>query len=457
MKEMKMNPDGELEEVIWKPVANYVGLYDVNQFGDVRSNERHAATKGGGVRLVSERLLLKNKRSSNLGNVPYGLHKDGTTEYFGLNRIVAEAFLGVDKNDKTKIVTFIDKNPNNTYYKNLVSMSPDYFYHHFRDPSRSIAIIAERDSVTNVEDSSPNIIRFDSIADAAKYFRHDRTTIRNRLRYPDRYYDNWKFRYELTEDIDVIKGDNPMKKLKEMKKNPDGEMEEVIWKPIKGWEGFYSVNQFGDVKFHKRRITCRNGVIKHFPDHTVERRTDKFNNSSYVQLTADGFKRKVTINNLVAETFLNFDASDKCVLVRPIDGNRNNYYYKNLRIGYPSLPENEHCDATDQQQSQTKTETTDRISPISEKEKEVEAIPVIIDDVIPNAIEVRSDNDRGSNKMKKLYKVLFDSMIEELALVSEDDIKNLNVDENHSGISISIVLNSGKDINITVKNPVIEV
>ena len=113
------------------------------------------------------------------------------------------------------------------------------------------------------------------------------------------------------------------------KENPDGEMEEVIWKPIRNFEGLYEINQFGDIKSLSRFIP------------STERRTKTkilcahldVNKSTYsIRLANDGKRIGVAISRLVAETFLGFDRSDTKRITAPKDGDRANMYYKNIDI-----------------------------------------------------------------------------------------------------------------------------
>ena len=46
----------------WRPVAGYEGLYEVSNFGRVRSLERDCITGRGGVHHLKEKYLILNKK-----------------------------------------------------------------------------------------------------------------------------------------------------------------------------------------------------------------------------------------------------------------------------------------------------------------------------------------------------------------------------------------------------------
>jgi hypothetical protein len=74
----------------WLPIKDYEGLYEVSSLGRVRSLERLANVRGGGVRVVQERIL---KPSVSKGYQRYTLQsKDKPKIFFG-HRLVANAFV----------------------------------------------------------------------------------------------------------------------------------------------------------------------------------------------------------------------------------------------------------------------------------------------------------------------------------------------------------------------------
>lgn len=76
----------------WRPVVGYEGLYEVSNFGRVKSLARKVPSRGNGLRPVKERILIAHKNGKGYMNVILCLN--GKTHKHGLvHRLVAEAFI----------------------------------------------------------------------------------------------------------------------------------------------------------------------------------------------------------------------------------------------------------------------------------------------------------------------------------------------------------------------------
>ena len=101
-----------------------------------------------------------------------------------------------------------------------------------------------------------------------------------------------------------------------------------MWKTVKGYEGFYSVSDSGEVKSHERIETVvagwsrkkREKILKQVLDH---------NGYAYVDLCRDYTKRRFYIHQLVLRTFIS-EAPDGFVACHN-DGNCRNNHISNLR------------------------------------------------------------------------------------------------------------------------------
>jgi hypothetical protein len=111
------------------------------------------------------------------------------------------------------------------------------------------------------------------------------------------------------------------------KMNPDGEMEEVVWVPIKGYEEFYAINQFGDIKCYPRISNDGKGNVRHLKEKLRIASPHKTYGDRRIKLS----KETVSVRRLVAEAFLDFDRSQTTLFVH---NERNAYsdYYKHLVI-----------------------------------------------------------------------------------------------------------------------------
>lgn len=110
-------------------------------------------------------------------------------------------------------------------------------------------------------------------------------------------------------------------------------MNEIIWKPISGWEGLYSISNKGDIRSEARVVPHSRTGTRTIPERIMK--LDKNNKGyKYVNLY---FKNKCTrrkVHVLVAENFIPNPEGLPWVLHYDDDQNNNNV--ENLRWGTPS-------------------------------------------------------------------------------------------------------------------------
>ena len=78
-------------EELWKPIKDFEGLYEVSNFGKVKSCERTILCKDGKVKHYQAKELKPS--SGKYGRNQYTLSKDGKKYSVRGYRLVAEAFL----------------------------------------------------------------------------------------------------------------------------------------------------------------------------------------------------------------------------------------------------------------------------------------------------------------------------------------------------------------------------
>jgi len=106
------------EDIIWVPIKGYEGSYSINQFGQVKSHDRVVERSNGTQYHVREKLLIIIVINDDHHNV--SLYKEGRLEHLYIPRLLAEAFLGLDRNNKSKIVRYKNSNRKKFHYKHLV-------------------------------------------------------------------------------------------------------------------------------------------------------------------------------------------------------------------------------------------------------------------------------------------------------------------------------------------------
>lgn len=93
------------ENEIWKEIEGYEGVYEVSNYGRVRSLKRKAPH------------ILKPTVSNSLGHLKVNLFKSGMKKAAFVHRLVAKAFIPNPENKPT--VDHIDKNTSNNCVENL--------------------------------------------------------------------------------------------------------------------------------------------------------------------------------------------------------------------------------------------------------------------------------------------------------------------------------------------------
>jgi len=76
----------------WRSIPGYEGLYEVSDWGRVKSLRRKVASSRGRVRTVEERVLETSVGS--YGHQSVSLGKDGKSKTWGVHRLVLLAFVG---------------------------------------------------------------------------------------------------------------------------------------------------------------------------------------------------------------------------------------------------------------------------------------------------------------------------------------------------------------------------
>ena len=99
----------------WLPVRGYENMYEVSNFGNVRSLDRIVGARSGGQRFQKGALLKPGMDSR--GYLQVCLNKDGSHKMHLVHRLVVKAYMANDgvRND----VNHIDSNRTNNNLENL--------------------------------------------------------------------------------------------------------------------------------------------------------------------------------------------------------------------------------------------------------------------------------------------------------------------------------------------------
>ena len=98
---------------IWKDIVGYEGVYQISNFGNVRSLKYWSNIH----KKYYDRIKILKKRNNNLGYEVINLSKFGIKKYYTIHRLVAKAFIPNPNNYKE--INHIDGNKRNNYVDNL--------------------------------------------------------------------------------------------------------------------------------------------------------------------------------------------------------------------------------------------------------------------------------------------------------------------------------------------------
>ncbi|WP_297712050.1 NUMOD4 domain-containing protein [Clostridium sp.] len=144
----------------WKSIKGYEGLYEISNFGRVKS----LLGWNGRKYIQRERILAPYKQQSNkyYSRSVVKLTKDNKTKDFKVHRLVAEAFIPNPNN--YKVVNHIDGNPLNNNVENLEWCTQKMNIKHAINNELTITRIKTIDRETMVELLNNNF-NYDEIAE----------------------------------------------------------------------------------------------------------------------------------------------------------------------------------------------------------------------------------------------------------------------------------------------------
>lgn len=112
----KQQPEPLVPE-IWKPIEGYEDLYEVSNFGRVKSKAHVVVSKNGRHMPFKEKIL--SPKITNYGYCSVVLQGKSGRDYRSVHRLVASAFIENTQPDVRDQVNHIDGNTNNNFVENL--------------------------------------------------------------------------------------------------------------------------------------------------------------------------------------------------------------------------------------------------------------------------------------------------------------------------------------------------
>lgn len=157
--------------MIWRQVTGYEGLYEISEFGDLKSLPKWRNTGTGGY-LSKEK--IKSPKKTKKGYYLHELTKDGIATTFKRSRLVAIAFK-INPNNLPE-VNHEDGNKANDHYSNLEWISSsDNEKHAYRTGLKKASYLGkfgkdhnQSKPVIAIQDTA--ILEFESKTECGKYF-----------------------------------------------------------------------------------------------------------------------------------------------------------------------------------------------------------------------------------------------------------------------------------------------
>jgi hypothetical protein len=163
----------EMKTEIWKPIKDYEGLYEVSNYGRVRSVDRYieaqcALSKSSQpVRYFRKGRILKVHLIGKTGYLGVMLSKGDVAKNFRVHRLVAEAFIPNPLN--LQEVNHIDEDKINDLANNLEWCTRKQNENHGTKIERA-ARNRDRKPVEAYDENGNVVARFDRISDAARCY-----------------------------------------------------------------------------------------------------------------------------------------------------------------------------------------------------------------------------------------------------------------------------------------------
>ena len=167
-----------MQNECWKPIKDYEGIYEVSNYGRVKSLERviyNSGTKNG-LYTIHEKIIKQRINKKRYGYCELSLHKNGKEKRFKVHRLVAEAFIPNPNN--LPEVNHIDGNKENNHILNLEWVTPSEnqkHRHKLGNNKTSQKRVGKFDKDGNL------IVKYDSIIEAATLEGSPRVSIDNVL------------------------------------------------------------------------------------------------------------------------------------------------------------------------------------------------------------------------------------------------------------------------------------
>lgn len=176
----------------WKPILGYEGLYEVSDFGRIRSLDRYVKYRYG-ERKISGKILADHKQKHGYKSICLSdatrKNKADRRKTFWVHRIVAEAF--ISNHNNLPQVNHKDEIKTNNLAKNLEWCSSEYNTNYGNRSEKQ-----SKTRGTQIEQINPNgdiVKRWNSLRSIARNTEFSRDVITFAIKRSNGYYGGYKW------------------------------------------------------------------------------------------------------------------------------------------------------------------------------------------------------------------------------------------------------------------------
>lgn len=361
----------DLPDERWEDIRDFEGLYQVSNYGRIKSLERERESRWNKNVLLPERIMrpkLVKRQNKHIGTDLYTLmitlSKERIRYNFSIGRLVYDCFIErFDINDRSIFIGLRDYDGRNlrpeNLYKTNISQLKSRSHIHGRSQSH-LSVLSK--TVTQFDEQGNPIAIYESAYEAWK-----KTGINNRgiskaanggIYVFKGFF--WRFgSHKKKLNISGITKDSPevnaglAKRIGIDLKDKDNvppclnlslqTMKGERWKDIPGYEGYYQVSSYGRVKTmarisegQKSRVWVSARIKKLTPDASAGSKQQQ--SSLLTTLTVTGHSKKIiSVARMVYHCFCRpFDLGNSLLRIYYKDGNHFNLHYKNLVLKHAS-------------------------------------------------------------------------------------------------------------------------
>ena len=173
---------------IWKPIKGYEGLYEVSNYGRIRSFDTYRKGRNGSIRFCKGRILKFHTHQQ--GYLYVGLWKNNKHKTYKVHRLVAQAFLPNPHN--YPCVNHKDENKTNNNVDNL-----EWCTYEYNNKYGKMQVIKNKQKKPVIQyDLQNNFIReYESIWETG-YFGFDRNKVNMCCRGKRKTHKGFLWRYK---------------------------------------------------------------------------------------------------------------------------------------------------------------------------------------------------------------------------------------------------------------------